>query len=143
METSILHNGDKGVANCIMGSSAFIAMTPHKRWIPVKSIGCVHTHRRILTIEGWGSPSHVRSVVQKIREDNRKAGKTDRVINQMLVPRSKHNKNLGTMGFRCPVGKHVGKGMMVKTLQDGILKLNQLLLNELFKWRKTHTGWGW
>ncbi len=45
---------------------------------------------------------------------------------------------LGTMGFRCPVIKHAGKGMIVKTFQDGIFKLNHLLPNELFKWKKTH-----
>jgi hypothetical protein len=26
METSISHNGDKGVTNCIMGSNVFVAM---------------------------------------------------------------------------------------------------------------------
>jgi len=42
------------------------------------------------------------------------------------------------MGFRHFVKKYVGEGMMVKMFQDGILKLNHLLLNELFKRRKTH-----
>jgi hypothetical protein len=55
-------------------------------------MGCVHTHRRILTIGGWGSPSHVPSVVQKIREDNQKVGKTGRVVSQVLALRPKHNK---------------------------------------------------
>jgi hypothetical protein len=41
------------------------------------------------------------------------------------------------MGFKCSIGEHVGKGMMVETFQDGILKLNHLLLDELFKWKKT------
>ncbi len=66
--------------------------TPHKRWIPVGSMGCVHTHWRMLIYEGWGSRSHVRNVVQKIREDNQKVGKTSRAINQVLAPRPKHNK---------------------------------------------------
>jgi hypothetical protein len=43
-------------------------------------------------VEGWGSPSHLRSVVQKIREDNQKVGKTSRVISQVLALRPKHNK---------------------------------------------------
>ncbi len=47
------------------------------------------------------------------------------------------------MGFKYHVGKHVGKGMMVQTFQDGILKLNHLLIDELFKWKKTHPNWGW
>jgi hypothetical protein len=42
------------------------------------------------------------------------------------------------MGFQYPIGKHVKKGMIVRALQNGILKLNHLLSNELFKWRKTH-----
>jgi hypothetical protein len=37
------------------------------------------------------------------------------------------------MGFKHPIEKHVGKGMMVYMLQDGILKSNHLLLDELFK----------
>jgi len=65
---------------------------PHKRWIPIGSMGCVHTHQKMFIIEGWGSPSHVRNVVQKIREDNQKVGKTSRAINQVLAPRPKHNK---------------------------------------------------
>jgi hypothetical protein len=32
--------------------------------------------------------------------------------------------------------------MIMQTFQDGILKLNHLLLDELFKWKKTHMGWG-
>jgi hypothetical protein len=27
--------------------------------------------------------------------------------------------------------------------QEGILELNHMLLDELFKWRKTRTCWGW
>jgi len=32
-------------------------------------MGCVHTHRGMLIIEGWGSPSWIWSVVQKTGED--------------------------------------------------------------------------
>ncbi len=42
------------------------------------------------------------------------------------------------MGFRYHVREHVRKDMMVQMLQDGILKLNYLLPNELFKKKKTH-----
>jgi hypothetical protein len=45
-------------------------------------MGCVHTHRRMLAIEGWGSPNHVQNGMQKTSEDNRKVGKTSRVISQ-------------------------------------------------------------
>jgi hypothetical protein len=31
----------------------------HKKWIPVRSMGCMNTHRRIPTIERHCSPSHV------------------------------------------------------------------------------------
>ncbi len=41
------------------------------------------------------------------------------------------------MGIKYLNGKHVGKGMMVYTLQDEILKLNDLLSDELFKKRNT------
>jgi len=38
-------------------------------------MGCVQTHRGMLAIEGWGSPNHIRSVIEKIGEDNQKVGK--------------------------------------------------------------------
>jgi hypothetical protein len=44
------------------------------------------------------------------------------------------------MGLKCPIKEHVRKGMMVQTLQDGILKLNHLLFDELFKWKETRMG---
>jgi hypothetical protein len=44
------------------------------------------------------------------------------------------------MSLKCFVGEHVGKGMMEYMLQDRILKLNYLLLDELFKWKKTCMG---
>jgi hypothetical protein len=47
------------------------------------------------------------------------------------------------MGLKCLVGEHAGKGMMVQTFQNGILKLNHLLFDELFKWKETHMGSGW
>jgi hypothetical protein len=92
MEISISCNGDKGVANCIMGSSAFIAWAQRKKWIPTRSMGCVHTHWGMLAIERWGSPSYIWSAVKKIGEDNEKARKTSRVISQVLAPGPKHDK---------------------------------------------------
>jgi hypothetical protein len=47
------------------------------------------------------------------------------------------------MGLRHPIKERVKKGMMVKMLQDEILKLNHLLPNELLKWKMTRMGWGW
>jgi hypothetical protein len=38
---------------------------------------CVHTHPRILVIEGWGSPSYVQSVVEKTGKKNQKIDKID------------------------------------------------------------------
>jgi hypothetical protein len=75
-------------------------------------MGCVHTHQGMLTIEGWGNPRHIQSDVQKIREDNRKVGKIGRTISQPPTPGLEHD-NLGTMGLKCLVGKHVKNGMMV------------------------------
>jgi hypothetical protein len=44
------------------------------------------------------------------------------------------------MGFICSIEKDVKKGMMVQMLRDGILNLNHLLPDEMFKWNKTRTG---
>jgi hypothetical protein len=46
------------------------------------------------------------------------------------------------IGFIYPIEEHAKKGMMMQTLQNGILKLNHLLPNELFNGRKTCTCWG-
>jgi hypothetical protein len=42
------------------------------------------------------------------------------------------------MGLKYPIEKHVKKGVMVQMLQNGILKMNHLLLNELFRRKETH-----
>jgi hypothetical protein len=55
--------------------------TQRKRWIPIGSMGCVHTHQGMLVIEEWGSPSGIWSDVQRIGEDNWKVGRTSQVIN--------------------------------------------------------------
>jgi hypothetical protein len=44
----------------------------------------------------------------------------------------------GMMGFKYLIRKHAKKGMMVQTLQNGNLKMNHLLSDELFKRRETH-----
>jgi len=66
--------------------------TQHNRWIPRGSMGCVHTHWEMLIIEGQGSPSRVQNVMQKIRENNRKAGKISWNVSQALVLTLKHDK---------------------------------------------------
>jgi hypothetical protein len=66
--------------------------TQHKRWISIRLIACVHTHWGMPTIEGWGSPSHIWSVVEKIGEDNRKVRKIGQTINQAPAPRLEHDK---------------------------------------------------
>jgi hypothetical protein len=62
-----------------------------KKWIPIGSMGCVHTHRQMLAIKGWGSPSHVWSVVKKII-DNWKGMKIGRTIHQVPTLGPKHDK---------------------------------------------------
>jgi len=42
------------------------------------------------------------------------------------------------MGLKYPIEKHVKKGVMVQMLQNGILKMNRLLFNELFRRKETH-----
>jgi hypothetical protein len=46
------------------------------------------------------------------------------------------------MGLKYLAEEHVGKGMMVQMILNGILKLNYSLFDELFKAKKTHTCWG-
>jgi hypothetical protein len=48
-----------------------------KKWILIRSMGCVHTHP---------------SIVEKTREDNQKVVKIGRIINQVLAPSPKHDK---------------------------------------------------
>ncbi len=55
-------------------------------------MGCVHTHRGMPTIKGWGISSHIQSVVPKIGEDNRKVGKTGQDVNQTPALRLEHDK---------------------------------------------------
>jgi hypothetical protein len=45
-------------------------------------------------------------------------------------------------GLQVSRQKHVKKGMMVQTFRNGILKMNHLLFNELFKRRDTTCSGG-
>jgi hypothetical protein len=40
----------------------------HKRWIPIGLMGCVHTHQKILAIEGWNISNHVQNIVKKLKK---------------------------------------------------------------------------
>jgi hypothetical protein len=62
-----------------------------KMWIPIRSMGWVCTHQGRPTIEGCGSPSYIWSVMEKIREDNWRAGKIGWAISQMPAPSPKHD----------------------------------------------------
>jgi hypothetical protein len=64
----------------------------HKRWIPIGLMGCVHMHRGIFTIEGWGSLSGIWNVVEKTREDNQKVKKTNWTISQTFTLKPKNDK---------------------------------------------------
>jgi hypothetical protein len=55
-------------------------------------MGCVHTHWKISTIEGWGNPSCIWSVVEKIGGNFWKLEKIDRSISQTSALRPKHDK---------------------------------------------------
>jgi hypothetical protein len=59
------------------------------KWIPIGSMGCVHTHWRIPIIERCGSPNHVQNVMEKTKEDNWNINQT---LSQTLDPRPKHDK---------------------------------------------------
>jgi hypothetical protein len=46
----------------------------------------------MLAIKGWGNPSQIQNVMQKIWEDNRKVGKIGQTISQALTIGPKHDK---------------------------------------------------
>jgi hypothetical protein len=72
-------------------SCAFVVMSACKKWIPIRSMGCMHTYLGIFAIEGWGSPSHVRNAMGKTRENNQKVGKGCQVVSQVFTPRLEHD----------------------------------------------------
>ncbi len=41
-----------------------------KRCIPIKCMGCVHTHQKIHVVERYGNSSHVQNIMEKTGEDN-------------------------------------------------------------------------
>jgi hypothetical protein len=92
VKANISCNGDKSVENYIMGPYALVIMEQRNKWIPIRLMGCVHTHQGRPAIERCGSLSRIRSVVKIIREDNRKVGKIVRTINQMPTLRPEHDK---------------------------------------------------
>jgi hypothetical protein len=47
------------------------------------------------------------------------------------------------MDLKYPIKKHVKKGMMVQMFQNGVLKMNHMLFNELLKRKETRSCWGW
>jgi len=56
--------------------------TQLKKWIPIGSMGCVHTHWGRPSIEGCGSWNCVQNDVEKIGEDNWKVRKIGWTISQ-------------------------------------------------------------
>jgi len=60
--------------------------------MPIKSMGCVHTHQGMHTIEGWSNPSRIRSVMEKTREINRKPKKIGQAVNETPTPKLEHDK---------------------------------------------------
>jgi len=48
-----------------------------------------------------------------------------------------HDKIWAQWASNVPSESMLEKGMMVQMIRNGILKLNHLLFNELFKWKKT------
>jgi hypothetical protein len=66
--------------------------TQCKRWIPIGSMGCVHTNQGLFTIEGWGNISRIWNVLQKSKEDNQKARKIGRTVSQTPTPGPKQDQ---------------------------------------------------
>jgi hypothetical protein len=72
-----------------IASWVFVRLLPwtqHNRWIPIGSMGCVHTHQGILAIQGWGNQSCIQSVVKKIGEANWKLEKIGQIVSQTPTP---------------------------------------------------------
>jgi hypothetical protein len=53
----------------------------HRKWIPIGSMGCVHTNQGRPTFGGCGNSSCVRNVVEKNGEDSQKVEKINQAIN--------------------------------------------------------------
>jgi len=75
-----------------MGPYVFIIMAQRNKWIPIRLMGCVHTHQGRPTIEGCGNMSRVRNVVKQIGKDNQKVAKIGGTISQVHALRPKHDK---------------------------------------------------
>jgi hypothetical protein len=54
-------------------------------------MGCVHTHGRILAIEGWISPSRIQNVVKKTGKIIERLKKIGWVVNQVSNPKLEHD----------------------------------------------------
>jgi hypothetical protein len=78
--------------------------TQCKRWIPIRSMGCVHTHQRIPASEGWGSPSHIQSAMEKTGEASQKLGKIGWTISQTFVLGSEHDRIWAWWASNIPSG---------------------------------------
>ncbi len=58
------------------------------KWIPIGSMGCMHTHR----MNGCDTYTHIENIVEKTNEDNWKVKKTCWIISQTPIRRAKHGK---------------------------------------------------
>jgi len=112
----------------------------HKRWIPIGSMECMHAHQKILAIEGLGSLSHIWNDVQKTKENYQKVGKIGRTINQTPALGLKHDRIWAWWASDILLKSMFIKVWWCKCFGYGIFKLNHLLLDELFKWKKTCTS---
>jgi hypothetical protein len=66
--------------------------TQHKRWIPIRSMGCVHTHQGYLQLKDVLLQVVVETLWKKTRKNNQNVKKTSWVVNQMFAPRPEHDK---------------------------------------------------
>ncbi len=128
------------IASCVPMCS--LPWVQCKRWMPVGSMGCVHTHQGRHVIGGCGSLNYVQSDVKKIGQNNQKVRKVSRAISEMLALGPEHDKIQAWWASSIVSKNMLKKGTMVQTFQNGILKLNHLMFNELFKRRKTCVCWG-
>jgi hypothetical protein len=82
----------QGVMNYIMGFCVLVTMNTTQEVDIYRVMGCVHMHRGILAIEGWGNPNCIQNVVKKIEKTSRKPKKIGRIISQTPTSEPKHNK---------------------------------------------------
>jgi hypothetical protein len=109
-----------------------------KKWIPIRSMGCVQTHRKMLTIEGRGNPNHIRNIIEKNKEDNQKVGKISWTINQTPALRPEHDKFRTQWASNVPSKSMLERVWWCRHFEMESWSWTICCSMNYFKWKKTH-----